>query len=172
MNIAGQESDILRLAGHLAQQGVKYFIDGLPLGFRLRQQGFIAGVRLNNMVDQRPGRRLAAFVKPVIRQHRRVVRPPDAADKARLLGDRHMARRGAANQRYAAIEIRYFARDAASSQGAEGTCMGVDNRHAHCGAGDQPHLAGSALRQAVAERFAHGFNVAANFLRVVLKEIL
>ncbi len=172
MNIAGQESDILRLAGHLAQQGVEYFIDGLPLGFSLRQQGFVAGVRLNNMVDQRPGCRLAAFVKPVVRQYRRVVRPPDAADKARLLGDRHMTRRGTANQRHAPIEIRHFARDAAGSQRAEGTCMGIDNRHAHRGAGDQPHLTGGTLRQAVAERFAHGFNVAANFLRVVLKQIL
>ncbi|MDF3008861.1 MAG: hypothetical protein K0R86_2728 [Enterobacter kobei] len=83
-----------------------------------------------------------------------------------------MAGGGAADQRHTAVKIRHFTRYAAGTECTQRTGVGIYNRHADRRARDQPHFAGGARRQAMTERFAHGFHVATNFLRIVLQQIL
>ena len=94
----------LRLA--LAQRGdpvVQHRVDAALLARRglLRQRPRIALPQ--RPVEQRPGGALAALVEPHARQHGAEVRTPDPGDHDRLAACDHVAVRGAADQRQAAL---------------------------------------------------------------------
>ena len=91
-----------------------------------------AGVGEDHVVDERSGGGLAAFGEPQARDHGREVGTPHAGDEPRLGRDRHVAGRGAADQRETAVEVGRLRGPPIerSPQQAQAAGVGVDDRHA------------------------------------------
>ncbi|MNT36335.1 hypothetical protein D3C71_1698730 [compost metagenome] len=82
-----------------------------------------------------------------------------------------MAGGSTANQRNAAVKICHFTGNPGSAKRAERPGVGVNDRDADRRAGNQAHFTGGTLGEAVAERFAHHFDVAADLGGIVLQHV-
>ena len=114
----------------------------------------------HQMVDRRAERRLAAVDQPLARRQRAEMRPPDAVDESRLVGQRHAARRGAENEREAPARIgRRAARPRAQRAGGAG--VGVDEPRADRRPGLSPIAAAASAVRPRAERRSRAATISA-----------
>ena len=152
---------------------VEQFVDcaALFLGGALQRLG--RRVRIDHMIDQRAGGGLTSFGEPHPGHHRGEIWPPDPINKKRLGGNRHVARRGAADQREATLQgsrsrllVGYWGAKHTQAAG-----MRINDRNSDRYPWSQSELLGRFFSESTANRFTHRANRLADALEFFRRKI-